>query len=67
MDRLSELLRGDLPTSIEALPDATRDRLADQIEAARHTQAARIAEATQTAVDGVPLPVRGVVRKALLG
>ena len=64
---LSELLGGVLPDSVAALPPEVLERLAEQVQAARRRQAQQIADAIQVAVKGVPLPVRGIVRKALLG
>jgi hypothetical protein len=67
VDRLAGLLGPDLPREVVELPPDVRNRLAEQVERAQAAQAAHIAEAIDAAVHGVPLPVRGVVRKALLG
>jgi hypothetical protein len=66
-DRLASLLGADLPEDVRTLPDAVLDRLAGQIERARQEQDRLIAEAVDSAIRGVPLPVRGIVRKTLRG
>jgi hypothetical protein len=66
-DRLASLLGADLPEDVRTLPDAVLDRLAGQIERARLEQDRLIAEAVDSAIRGVPLPVRGIVRKTLRG
>jgi len=66
-DRLAVLLRAELPADVAALPDATLERFATQVEAARARQDRIIADAVETAIAGVPLPVRGVVKKTLRG
>ena len=63
---LSALLGAAPPDSVAGLPDDVLARLADQIVAARRLQKDAVDDAVQTAVTGVPLPVRGIVRKALL-
>lgn len=55
------------PAAIAALPAEVVTRLAGQIEGARRRQAAAMESGVKTALKGVPLPLRGVVRKALLG
>lgn len=64
---LARLLGAPPPPAVAALPDDVLDRLADQFVSARRRQADAIASAVQAAVTGVPLPVRGLIRKALLG
>ncbi|MGI8679964.1 MAG: hypothetical protein ACR2LX_15035 [Jatrophihabitans sp.] len=65
-DPLAAALRSEPPAAIAALPEDVRTRLAEQIRSARHRQATVVDDAVRTAVKGVPLPVRGIVRKALL-
>lgn len=62
---LTDALGAAPPDTVAALPPDVLRRLVDQIEAGRrHHQ--RVAErAVQAAIKGVPLPVRGIVRKAL--
>jgi hypothetical protein len=64
---LADVLGADLPAAVAALPADVLGRLAEQIDTARRHQAEVMAEAVRTAIEGVPFPVRGVVRKALLG
>lgn len=64
---LTELLGEPPPAAVAALPDATLDQLIEHIRTAQQRQAMLIADATDTAVKGVPLPVRGIVKRALLG
>lgn len=64
-DQLEEALGATPPASVLALPDALRDRLAEQVARARAQQRELTAQAVDRALAGVPLPVRGVVRKAL--
>ena len=66
-DPLRALLGADLPGAVQELPDDVRARLAAQIEAARRHQDKLIADAVEVAIAGVPLPVRGVVKKTLRG
>ena len=65
--RLSAALGERPPDSVAALPSDVLGRLATQIERARKRQADVMAESVRVAVKGVPLPVRGIVRKTLLG
>ncbi len=64
---LSEVLGGQPPDSVAALSAEVLERLANQIHVARRHQAEVMNESVRVAVKGVPLPVRGIVRKALLG
>lgn len=64
---LSNDLGAELPASIAALPEAVLARLLDQLHAARRHQAEIVDSSVKTALKGVPLPVRGIVRKALTG
>ena len=66
-DGLSDTLGTPPPASVATLPSEVLRRLTDQICAARTRQNDVMAQSVRVAVDGVPLPVRGIVRKALLG
>jgi hypothetical protein len=56
-----------LPPSVTALPEDLRERLAQQVGVAQRHQARVVENAVRDAVKDVPLPVRGIIRKALLG
>ncbi len=64
-DQLEEALGATPPATVQALPDDVRDRLADQITTARERLVREGEAATQRAIRGVPLPVRGLVRRTL--
>ena len=64
-DRLEAVLGTELPEAVRALPEAVRNRLAAQVEAACKHHDAVIEASVKKAIAGVPLPVRGAVRKAL--
>ena len=64
---LSDVLGAEPPTAVAALPPEVVARLAGQIEDARRRQAEAMESGVKAALKGVPLPLRGVVRKALLG
>ena len=64
---LAEALGEEPPAAVGALPDEVLTRLAGQIEDASLRQAAAMEAGVKTALKGVPLPLRGAVRKALLG
>jgi hypothetical protein len=66
-DRLAGLLRGPEPPGVSALPDADRDALADVIERALARQRRELAASFDATLRHVPFPLRGVVRKVLLG
>lgn len=61
------LLGSDVAKIFASVEPAAQLRLVGQVEAAQSRQAQLIDDAVQTAVRGVPLPVRGIVKKALLG
>ncbi|MDP9116598.1 MAG: hypothetical protein M3O28_04945 [Actinomycetota bacterium] len=65
--RATELLGVELADIISEVDDAACSRLADQIDAACARQLQLIDDAVNAAIRGVPLPVRGLVKKALLG
>jgi hypothetical protein len=64
---LAELLGGAPPDSVAALPDQTRADLAVQLVAARRAQDAALEGSINAALKAVPLPLRGVVKRVLLG
>ena len=64
-DRLGAVLGTELPDAVRALPEAVRDRLAAQVEAACKHHDAVIEASVKKAIAGVPLPMRGALRKAL--
>ena len=66
-EKLTGLLGGPVPVTVAELPDEVLIRLTAQIETERAHQSQLIDEAARKAVAGVPFPVRGIVRKALLG
>ncbi len=67
MSALEKALRDTPPASVAALPEAAQAALAAQIKDARRRQHELTNEAVEKAIKGVPLPVRGVVRKAIRG
>ena len=67
MPSLADALGEEPPATVNALPDDVLAHLAEQIEDARRRQAASMNSAVTAALKGVPLPFRGMIRKALLG
>jgi hypothetical protein len=67
VEKLTRILGEPVTDGVAGLPEETLGRLADQITAARARQTAMLDEAVRQALSGVPLPVRAVARKALLG
>jgi hypothetical protein len=68
MDAAAELRRvlgAAPPDSIANLPAPVLERLVGQIEAAREHHRRVAEDAVRTVISGAPLPVRGIVRKAL--
>jgi hypothetical protein len=66
-DSLEERLGAAPPDSVAALPEQTRADLAAVLVEARRAQAASLAAAFEATLKHVPFPVRGIVRKVLLG
>ncbi|HEU5265919.1 MAG TPA: hypothetical protein VFU35_04425 [Jatrophihabitans sp.] len=67
-DEIAELtraLRGAPPPAVAALPPHILRRLTAQVNAGRRHHREVADQAIAKAVKGVPLPVRGIVRKAL--
>lgn len=65
--RLRALLCADPPLSVLALPEPNRAELAELLTAARHRQAEDLRAAFTASLKHVPFPVRGIVKKVLLG
>jgi hypothetical protein len=66
-ERIRAVLGGDPPASIAALPPDSRTALADVLEDARRRQGQSLAAAFAATLKHVPFPVRGIVKKVLLG
>lgn len=65
--QLRDALRSEPPAGIAELPDETLADLAGLVRDARHRQAAALREAFEATLRHVPFPVRGIVRKVLVG
>jgi hypothetical protein len=65
--RLLALLGTAPPPSVRALPGDSQDSLADVIQDARDRQASSLQRAFAATLRHVPFPLRGVVKKMLLG
>jgi hypothetical protein len=65
--RLRQLLGTDPPASIAALSKADQERLVEIVAGARKRQSRDLAESFEAALKHVPFPIRGLVRKTLLG
>lgn len=61
-DALAHQLRGTPPLHL-TLDDADRQRLADLVRAARVAQGAELQQSLLAALDHLPRPLRGPVRK----
>lgn len=66
-DDLRTLLGADPPASVRALPPAERAELADILRAAKQAQARTLEQAFVATLKHVPFPVRGIVKKVLIG
>lgn len=66
-DDLHELLGADPPPGVRGLAAAERGRLAELLRDSRRRQAATLEDAFAATVKHVPLPVRGIVKKVLMG
>ena len=66
-ERLRTVLRAEPPAALLALPEAARAEFADLVADARRRQADTLAEAFTATLKHVPFPVRGIVKKVLLG
>jgi hypothetical protein len=65
--RLVGLLGGAPPASVRALSDSARESLADAIQDARDRQGESLDRAFAATLRHVPFPLRGMVKKMLLG
>jgi hypothetical protein len=66
-ERLRELLGAEPPASVAALDDAARAALVELLEDSRRRQTRSLEDAFTAALKQVPFPVRGIVKKVLLG
>jgi len=66
-DDLRALLGADPPASVDALPPDERGELADILREAKQRQARTLEAAFVATLKHVPFPVRGLVKKVLLG
>lgn len=67
MSTLSEILGGEPPVGIAALPAVDQERLAQLITRAREKQARDLDAAFRATLKHVPFPVRGIAKKMLFG
>jgi hypothetical protein len=65
--RLRTLLCDEPPASVLGLPVAARSALADLLEDSRRRQFESLEQAFTATLKYVPFPVRGIVKKVLLG
>ncbi|WP_375502945.1 hypothetical protein [uncultured Jatrophihabitans sp.] len=65
--RLRTLLDANPPASVLGLPVEARTALADLLEDSRRRQSESLEQAFTATLKHVPFPVRGIVRKVLLG
>ena len=66
-ERLRSFLGTAPPDSVLALDSAARAALADLLEDARRRQSQVLEESFTATLRHVPFPVRGIVKKVLLG
>jgi hypothetical protein len=66
-ERLRAVLRAEPPAGVLALPEAARVELADLLEDAQRRQEKTLGDAFTASLKHVPFPVRGIVKKVLLG
>jgi hypothetical protein len=65
--RLRQVLGGEPPAGIRALSPEARAELADLVADARRRQERTLEEAFHATLKHVPFPVRGIVKKVLMG
>ena len=65
--RLRTLLDAEPPATVLGLSVPARTALADLLEDSRRRQSASLEQAFTATLKHVPFPVRGIVRKVLLG
>jgi hypothetical protein len=66
-DGLRELLGSAPPDGVAALPDADRQELSEVIASALRRQDEQLAASFEATLRHVPLPLRPLVRRVLLG
>jgi hypothetical protein len=66
-DGLAEALGAAPPAGVAALPDADRRALAQVIASARQKQSDDLAASFDATLKHIPFPLRGVVKKVLIG
>jgi hypothetical protein len=66
-ESLDQVLGAPLPPGVGALGEPDRARLVDVIRDARHRQAADLEASFHATLKHIPFPLRGIVKKALLG
>lgn len=66
-ERLQALLGEDPPPSVLGLRDADRAALADVLEESRRAQDKALQDAFNASLRHVPFPVRGLVKRVLIG
>ncbi|MBN9619025.1 MAG: hypothetical protein J0H43_04760 [Actinobacteria bacterium] len=65
--RLRDLLGAEPPASVLALGTDERARLAELLADSRRRQGASLEESFAATLKHVPFPIRGIVKKVLLG
>ena len=65
--RLHTLLDGEPPATVLALSDTSLTELAELLEDSRRRQAKSLEQAFAATLKHVPFPVRGIVKKVLMG
>ena len=66
-ERLRRALRAEPPAAVLALPEDARTALADLLEDAERRQEKALGDAFNASLKHVPFPVRGIVKRVLLG
>ncbi len=64
---LARVLRAEPPESLRDVGQEQLEQLAGLVRAARRQQAAQMHQASLAAVKAVPLPLRPIAKKAILG
>jgi hypothetical protein len=65
--RLRQVLGGEPPAALLGLPEADKTAFADLVEQARRRQREDLGRSFTASLKHVPFPVRGIVKKVLLG
>lgn len=66
-ESLDEVLGAAPPPAVDALAEPDRARLVDVIRDARRRQAADLEASFHATLKHIPFPLRGIVKKALVG